>query len=336
MKSTFRCFAAAAIVFTANSNLFAQHSFTIQKTFHIQSSGGWDYLAVSPAKPWLYVSHGTQVNVLNKTTGDSIGIFPNTAGVHGIAFAQEYNKGFISNGRLNNVFVFDMATNLVVDSIQTDTNPDAMCYDGYSKKIFVGNGRSKTATVIDVTNNKVVATIDLGGKPEASVSDEHGKVYVNIEDKNEIAVIDVKTMKITKRYSVAPGEEPSGLVIDNKTHRLFAGCGNKQMIVLDAATGKHVATLPIGDGCDGLGYDAATGNVFASNGDGTLTVVHSDKGAYKVTANILTQAGARTIAVDPASHWIYLPTADFQPQAAGSKERRKTIPGTFRILVIGT
>ena len=328
-----------AILFTLFAGLACnaqQATVSLLKTFPVKSPGGWDYLAIDPTGNNLYVSHGTQVNILNKTTGDSVGILPGTIGVHGIAFAPESGKGFISNGKLNNVFVFDPVRLKIVDSIQTGENPDAMCYDPYSKKLLVGNGHSNNMTVIDPATNKAIATIPLDGKPEASVSDAGGHVFVDIENKNEIAVIDTKTMKVVKHYTVAPGEEPAGLAIDRERHRLFAGCGNQKMVVLDANTGSQLAVLPIGAHCDGVAFDPATGNAYAANGEGSLTIVHeAATNTYKVIATAATQRGARTIAIDPATHFIYLPTADFEPQQPGNKERPKTIPGTFRILVMG-
>lgn len=203
-------------------------SIGVLKSFHIKSDGGWDYLALSPVNNNLYISHGTQINILDRSTGDSVGIIRNTNGVHGIAFAPEYKKGFVSNGKLNNVFVFDIKTNKILDSIKTGINPDFIFYDSYSKNVFVGNGKSGNSTVIDPATNKVKATINLDGKPEAIVSDGDGQIYVVLEDKNEIAVISTKTMNVNKRFTVAPGVEPGGLAIDNKTHHLFAGCGNKK------------------------------------------------------------------------------------------------------------
>lgn len=308
---------------------------TVIKTFHIKSAGGWDYLAISPISNNLYVSHGTQVNILNKTSGDSVGVFEGTIGVHGITFAPEFKKGFISNGKLNNLFVFDAVTNKILDTIAVGTKPDAMCYDAYSKRLIVGDGKSNDATIVDVATNKVLATVPLNGKPEASVSDDNGNVYVNIEDKNEIAVLDIKAMKVIKRYKLGTGEEPSGLAIDKAKGILFVGCGNKQMIVVDTKTGTIKASLPIGDHCDGVGFDASTGNAFASNGDGSLNVIHANsKGGYSVTDNIATKKGAKTIAVDEKTHLIYLPTADFSSET-DPKGRPQMIPGTFQILVLG-
>jgi YVTN family beta-propeller protein len=324
----------AAITF--GNTAFAQSSgFHVLNTFHISGPGRWDYIAVSPVTDNIYVSHTTEVNILNKTTGDSVGMIPNTDGVHGIAFAPEFKKGFTSNGKLNTVTVFDINTNTVLAQIKTGENPDAIMYDPFSKKVYVCDGRSKSLTVIDPASNEVIKTIDLGGKPETAVSDEAGNIYINIEDKNEIAVVNTKTFTIGSRWKIGKGGEPSGLAIDIKTKRLFAGCGNKLLIVLNADNGKVVKELPIGDGCDGVAFDAGLKYVFSSNGDGTLTVIHEKSaGNISVIDNVPTKRGARTLAVDEKTHKVYLPTANFE--SANPQEKRPGIvPGTFQILVVG-
>ena len=329
---------ALSIIFLATSTftgLIAQKEFHIIKTFHIQSAGGWDYIAVGPGNNRLYVSHGTQVNILDKTTGDSIGVIQNTTGVHGIAFDKEHNKGFTSNGRLNNVTVFDLTTNAVITQIPTGANPDAIMYESYSKKIITCNGRGKNLSFIDPVENKLLDSIDVGGKPETAVSNGEGKLFVNIEDKNEILVVDLKTMKVEAHWPLAPAEEPTGLAFDKTTKRLFAGCGNKFLIVLNASTGAIVDKLSIGDGCDGVGFDVSTKNIFTSNGEGTMSVFH-EKSADKIepVTTVTTKRGARTIVVDQQTHLIYLPTADFEAQS-NPQERPRMKPGTFQVLVVG-
>lgn len=314
----------------------AQNDFHILKTFHIQSGGGWDYIAVGPGNNRLYVSHGTQVNILNQTTGDSIGVIENTTGVHGIAFDKSQNRGYTSNGRLNNVTVFDLNTNAVITQIPTGANPDAIMYEPFTKKIITCNGRSKNLSIIDPVANKLLDSIDVGGKPETAVSNGTGKLYVNIEDKNEIVLVDLKTWTVEAYWPLAPAEEPTGLAFDKATNRLFAGCGNKLLAIMDAANGKVIQTLPIGDGCDGAGFDAVTKNIFTSNGEGTLSIYHeraADK--FELVANAATKRGARTIVVDEQTHLIYLPTAEFEPMDPNQKGRPKMIPGTFQVLVIG-
>jgi YVTN family beta-propeller protein len=322
----------------AGIRLYAQtnDSFHILKTFHIRSGGGWDYLAIGPDNNKLYVSHGTQVNILDKATGDSIGIIENTTGVHGIAFDKANGKGYTSNGRLNNVTMFDLATNNVITQIATGENPDAILFESFSKKIITCNGRSKDLSVIDPGENRVIATIPVGGKPETAVSNGAGKLYVNIEDKNEIVEVDMKTFAVRSHWSISPGEEPTGLAIDVTTNRLFTACGNKFLIVVNAANGKVVDKLAIGDGCDGVGFDVSTKNIFASNGEGTVSVFHEKaNGKIERVTTLNTQKGARTITVDQQTSLVYLPTAAFEVQSSPPQGRPKMIPGTFHVLVIG-
>lgn len=309
--------------------------FHVIKTFHIASAGGWDYLEAGPINNWLYVSHGTQVNILNKNTGDSVGVIENTTGIHGIAFDVANNKGYTSNGKLNNVFVFDMATNKVLTQIATGQNPDAIMYEPFSKKIITCNGRSNNLSIIDPMQNKTIDSVAVGGKPETAVSDGAGKLFVNIEDKNEIVVVDTKTFKVTNRWSISPGDGPTGLAYDITNKRLFAGC-EKLLMVIDATDGKIVDKVTIGDGCDGVAFDAVTKNIFTSNGEGTVTVIHEETAdKFTVVENMPTKKGARTITLDKATHLLYLPTADFEPADPNQKGRPKILPGTFQILVIG-
>lgn len=308
--------------------------YKVSKIFHIASSGGWDYLAVNGEK--LYVSHGGQVNILDKSNGDSLGVIENTTGVHGIAFVPALNKGYTSNGRLNNVTIFDLKTGQVLGQISTGQNPDAIMYDTYSKRIITCNGRSNDLTVIDPLTGEVLTTVAVGGKPETAVSDDAGKLFVNIEDKNEIVEIDAKAFKVERRWSLAPAEGPTGLAIDKKTKRLFAGC-EKLLAVMNATNGKIVTTVPIGDGCDGVAFDEASKTIYTSNGEGTLTVISENApDDFKVVENVTTKPRARTIALDTQTHKLYLPTAEFEPLAAGAAktERPKMIPGTFQVLVV--
>ena len=303
-------------------------------TFHIASAGGWDYLALQPNSNKLFVSHGTQVNIIDKNTGDSLGVIANTTGVHGIAFVPSLNKGFTSNGRLNNLTVFDLTTNAVLSQIAVGENPDAIFYDGFSKKIITCNGRSKDLSIIDPVTEKVVATIAVGGKPETAVSNNSGKIYVNIEDKNEIAVIDAIKFSVEKRWTLAPGDAPTGLAYDAKTKSLFAGCGdNKLLIVIDAEKGNFIEKITIGDGCDGVAFDSNLQYIYTSNGEGSLTVIKErGDGKFEVLENIKTKRSARTICIDETTHKIYLPAADLSA-AEKPGDRPKMIPGTFQVLV---
>lgn len=304
--------------------------YTLSKTFKIPSPGGWDYIAVGPDKK-IYVSHGTQVNILDQRTGDSVGVIPNTTGVHGIAFDEAHGKGYTSNGRINNVTVFDLKTSAVLTQIATGQNPDAIMYEPFSKTIITCNGRSHDLSVIDPVKGQVVATIALDGKPETAVSDENGMIYVNIEDKNKITVVDIRKNAVVTSYPLG-AEGPTGLAIDVKTKRLFAGC-DKTLVVMDATNGSIVSKLPIGDGCDGVGFDDKLGLVFASCGEGKLSVIKETSAtSFSVIDNVSTKRSARTCAVDSKTHAVYLPAADTEPGAAG--ERPKMIPGTFGVLVV--
>lgn len=309
----------------------AQQAYKVTKTYHIQSPGWWDYIAVNNGK--IYVSHGTQVNILNEETGDSVGIIPNTNGVHGIAFYNELGRGYTSNGRTNNVTVFDLKTGEAITQIATGENPDAILFEPDTKTIITCNGRSKDISIIDTKTNKVVKTIDVGGKPEAAVSDGKGLVFVNIEDKNEIVVVDLRTHSVTHHWSINPGEGPTGLAYDKETKRLFAGC-EKQLIVVNAENGNIVDKIKIGDGCDGVAFDEKNKLIYTSNGEGTLTVIKENAAnKFSLVGNYPTKRGARTITFDETNNTIFLPTADFEsPVKEG--ERPKMIPGSFQVLVV--
>jgi YVTN family beta-propeller protein len=313
--------------------------FHVVRKLHIGSSGGWDYITVDGVGKRIYASHGNQVNILETTTGDSVGYIPNTIGVHGIALATSFNKGYISDGRANTVTVFDLNSLKVLSEIPAGANPDAIFYDSYSKKVYAFNGRSKDATVIDVATDKVVATIPLGAKPETGVSDGKGKVFVNAENTNEVLQINATTYKVEARYKVDGGDEPSGLDIDRKTNRLFIGCGGNQvMVVMDVTNGKSLAKFPIGH-CDGLVFDPTLKLAYASNGEGTISVVHevnADK--FEFVENIATEPSARTIGIDLLTHHLFLPAAKTEPvtpTAENAHPRPKQVPGTFHIIEVG-
>jgi YVTN family beta-propeller protein len=339
MKQYLNGFFLITLLIGQHSVLQAQDKsgYHIATTFHIAGSGGWDFIAVDPGSNKLYQSHGTVVNILDRTTGDSVGIIPNTTGVHGIAFMDELGKGYTSNGKLNNVTVFDLQTDSIITQIATGQNPDAILYDAFSKKIITCNGHSKDLSIIDPVTDKVVATISLDGKPEVPVSNNAGKIYVNIEDKSEIVEVDIVKNVVTNRWPLAPGESPTGLALDINTKKLFAGCDNKLLIVMDATNGKVIDKLPIGEGCDGVGFDSSLQYVFASCGDGTVTVVQEiASDTFKVIDIVSTKKGARTIAVDEKTHRIYLPTADRAPLPANAAAdaRPAIIPGTFEVIVL--
>ena len=313
--------------------------YKIVQRIHLEGDGFWDYLNADDATGMLYVSHGKMVNVVDLNTGKSVATITDVNGVHGIAIAQEFNKGFISNGADSNVTVFNLKDFTIIGKIPvTGRNPDAIMYEPFSKTIITWNGRSSNATVIDAKTDKVIQTIPLAGKPEAAVSDGKGKVYVNIEDKSEVCMINAKTWKVEQTWSISPGEEPSGLALDNENHRLFSAT-DKLMVVLDAETGKVVTTIPTGGRVDGAGFDPGLKRAYSSCGEGVLTVVQEDnKNSFKVLENVPTQVGARTISVSAKTHRIYLPTAEFGPipeKTADNPRPRPTLkPGTFTVLVL--
>lgn len=331
MKALFTSvFAFAACIATAQSG------YRITKTFHILSPGGWDYPAADPGSGKLYLSHGSQVNILDKVTGDSVGVIAGTTGVHGIAFADDFGKGYTSNGRLNNVTVFDLKTDRILGQVEVGRNPDWIMYDPFTKMIITSNHSGGDISVIDPSTDKVVGTVPLdGAKLETIVSDNAGKLFVNAEDKNEIYFVDIVAKKVIGHYPLG-ADGPTGLAIDTKTKRLFSAC-DKQLVVIDATNGNVVARVPIGDGCDGAAFDNDNKLIFTSNGEGTITAIKEiSKDEYKVVETIPTKRGARTIAIDEKLHALYLPTADYEalPADAPKNSRPKMIPGTFQVLVL--
>jgi DNA-binding beta-propeller fold protein YncE len=324
-----------------SSMLSAQGTtYHVVKKIAVGGDGGWDYLIADTASERLFVSRGSHVMVVDLRRDSLIGDIPNTPGVHGIAFVPSLNRGFTSNGRDTSVTIFDLKTLAPISTVKvTGRNPDAIVYDPFSRRVFTFNGGGANATAIDAATGAVAGTIDLGGRPEFSVSDGKGTMYVNIEDKSEIVAFDPVSLKVKSRWTIAPCEEPTDLSLDKSTHRLFTVCGNKQMAVLDATTGKVVASLPIGQGVDGSGFDPGTRLAFASGGDGTMTVVHEDSpDKFSVVGTVPTQRGARTMALDPKTHRIYMSTAEFGPPPAPTPERPNprpsVVPGSFTILVL--
>ena len=325
----------AAILYS--SGLCAQSNYALVNKIHTVGDGGWDYISVDNANGRIFVSHSTVAQAIDIKTGKLAGTIPDTKGIHGIAIAAELNKGFTSNGRDSSVTVFNLKTLELITKIKINAkNPDAILYDAFSQKIFTFNGGSSNATVIDAKENKVLLNIPLDGKPEFSVTDGKGIIFVNIEDKSCINVINASTLKVEKRWSIAPGEEPSGLAFDTETHRLFSVCSNKLMVITDSETGKVIATLPIGDRCDGVAFDPGNKRAYSSNGEGTITVVQEiDGDTFKVLETIKTQRGARTISLNKATHHLYLPTAEFE-SAPAANGRPAVKPDSFVILDIET
>ncbi|MEP6574644.1 MAG: YncE family protein [Gemmatimonadota bacterium] len=303
--------------------------------------GGWDYLTVDTTANLLYLSRSTRVMVVDLGTGKEIGEIPNTSGVHGIALAPQLGRGFVSDGRDSSVTIFDLKTLATIAVIHgVGANPDAIAFEPSTGRIFTLNGRSQDATAIDASTGTIVGTIPLGGKPEFAVEDGHGMMYVNIEDKSEIVEFDPKTLKEVHRWPLAPCQEPSGLAIDRAHRRLFAGCDNKMMAVVDADNGHVIATPPIGEGVDANRFDATSGNAFASNGEGTLTVVHEvSPDSFVVSATVPTKRGARTMTLDERNGRLYVVTADFGPPPAATTDqprpRPTIVPGSFEVIEIG-
>ena len=314
--------------------------YKISKKMNTGGDAGWDYLIVDEPTQHLFVSHGTVTQVVDIKSGTLLTNIPDTKGVHGIAIANDLNKGFISNGKDTSVTVFNLKTlEFIAKTKVTGINPDAILYDEFSHKVFVYNGRTNNATVLDANTNKVIETIKLEGKPEFSVTDGKGNIYVNIEDKNSITLINATTLKVEKNWSISPGEEPTGLALDNKNHRLFAVCGNKMMVVVNTENGKVITNVPIGDGCDGVAFDEAKKCIFSSNGEGTMTIIkQEDENKYSVLETVNTQKGARTIALNKLTHQLFLPTAEYGDAPAPTKENphpRPVInPNSFVILVV--
>jgi DNA-binding beta-propeller fold protein YncE len=303
----------------------------------IGGEGGWDYVTVDPDGNRLFLSRGTHAMVIDLATYKVIGDIPNTNGIHGVALAPELNRGFTSNGRDSSVTIFDYKTLAPISVVKIQArNPDAILYDPATKRLFTFNGGTANATAIDAVSGKVIGNIDLGGKPETAVVDG-GRIYANVEDKSEIAVFDPTTLQVLARWPLAPCEEPTGLAIDRIHHRLFAGCGNKTMAVVDMQTGKVVASPVVGAGVDGAAFDPATQLAFASNGEGSITVVHEDTpDKYTVVETVPTQRGARTMAVNPKTHRLYTVSADFGPAPTPTADRPRPRPpmiaGSFVVL----
>ena len=310
-------------------------------SIEIGGKGGWDYLSADSHNRKLYVSHGTEVAVVDLDTQKLAGTIGGLSRIHGITEADGLGVGFITDGGANEVVVFDLKDLSIKNKIKTGTNPDGAVYDPYTERLFAFNGRSQDATVIDAKTGSVAGTVKLGGKPEFPVTDAKGNIYDNLEDKSEIVRIDAKTLAVTAHWPLTPCESPSGLAIDKASRRLFAVCDNKMMAVVDADSGKVVATPAIGEGPDAVAFDPATKQAFSSNGEsGTITVVHEDsKNKFTVLQNVATEQGARTITLDEKTHTLFLPTAKFGPApaatAANAHPRPAILPGTFKVLVVG-
>lgn len=313
----------------------ADTSYQLLKEIPVGGDGGWDYLSVDSAAQRLYVSHGTKVVVIDLAKDAVCGEITNTPGVHGLAPAPELGRGLVTCGRENKAAIVDLKTLEILAKVDTGANPDGMLYEPGRQEFYTFNGRGESATVIEAKTGKVVATIPLGGKPEFAQADaQAGLVFNNLEDKSELVAIDTKKHEVVNRWPIAPGEEASGLAFDAKNHRLFLGCGNKLMAMMDSTSGKVLATVPIGDGVDANAFDPGTQLAFASCGDGTTTIAKEDGDKLTVVQTLKTERGSRTMTIDPATHKIYLAAAKYDAPAEGQR-RGKMVPGSFKILVYG-
>ena len=334
-------FAFCVVLFSVNE-LGAQTSgFHLIKKTVIGGDGGWDYLSVDARNNRLYVSHSTQVEVLDLQTHEKVGVIPNLQGVHGVLAVSKTGRGITTNGRSNTVTIFDLKTLQPIVELPTGKNPDALLYDEFSGRVFVFNHSDVTTTAIDIAEGKVVGTVDVGGSAlEAGATDGKGTIFVNLEDANEIVSFDAKTLVVKNRWKISPGEEPTGLALDTKTKRLFSVCHNGWMMVVDSEKGNIVAQVPIGKRVDGVVFDPELKMAFTSNGEGTITVVQEvSPSEFKVIDTIKTEIGARTIALDPKTHHVFVSTAQYGETPVATAEnpnpRPKVVPGTFMVLEYG-
>lgn len=331
MKRTFAFILAGAML--AALPALAQMKVTNQ--VKLGGEGGWDYLTYDADGQRLFITRGSHVMVVDAATLRAAGDIPDLSGIHGVALAPEFNRGFISNGGDNTVTVFDLKTLKKLDSVKVGERPDAILYEPYSKHVFTFNARSKDSTVVDAATGKVVGTVPLGGKPEFPASDGKGKLYVNIEDKSQIAQVDVAKLSVLNTWSIAPCQEPSALAFDVAHHRLFAGCDNKMMAVVDSDSGKVVTTVPIADGVDAGAFNPNTQEVFMSCGEGVLVVIHEDSpDKYSVKQSVPTAKGARTMALDKAGNTVYLVTAQRADKPVPAGQRPTMVPGSFELIVV--
>ena len=333
MKRVLTFLMVAAVVVTLPA--FAQKQYKVANRVTLGGEGGWDYLTYDKDAHRLFITRGTHVMVVDANALKVTGDIPDLSGIHGVALAPELDRGFISNGGDNTVTIFDLKTLKKLDSVKVGERPDAILYDPFTKRVFTFNARSKDSTAVDAASGKVVGTVALDGKPEFPATDSAGKVFVNIEDKNQIAEIDAAKLTVLNTWAVNPCQEPSALAFDRARHRLFTGCGNKMMVVVDSSSGKVVTTVPIGEGVDAGRFNPNTQEVFMSCGDGVLTVIHEDSAdKYTVTQNVPTAKGARTMAMDYESTTAYLVTAQRDPKPPAPGQRPAMIPGSFELIVV--
>jgi DNA-binding beta-propeller fold protein YncE len=316
----------------AFATVAAEGNYKVVKTWNLGGDGGWDYLTADSDGHRLFIARATRIMVIDTESGKQIGQIADTPGVHGVAIDSEIGRGFASNGREDTVTVFDLKSLAVEKKIKVGSGPDAILYDPFSKRVFTfnGKGHERTATAVNASKGEVVGTIELGGKPEFAATDEKGSVFVNIEDTSEIVAFDPQKLTIKSRWKLTGCEAPTGLSIDRKNRRLFAGCsGNKKMLVVDADNGRIVASPAIGEGCDATAFDADRGLAFASAGDGTITVIEEYADRFSVAQTVTTQKSARTMALDSKTHQLFTVAAN-----VGPRPERIVEPNSFVVLVL--
>ena len=332
-KITFALASVTATLLAAQSS----STYRITHTYTLGGEGSWDYIVPDPPNHRLFIARQTRVMVVDEDSGKLLGEVTGIDGAHGTAVAQKTGHGFATSGNDQSVVMFDLTTFKALGRIPAAEDADAIVYDGPSNRVFTLNGDAHSSTVIDAQAGTLVTNIPLGGKPEYGASAGDGKVYANLTDISEVAEIDAKTATVTRRWPTAPCKQPVSMALDTAHHRLFSGCRSGLMAVSDYQAGKVVATLPIGTGVDGAGYDAASANAFASNADGTLTVIHQDApDEYHVLENVQTPIGARNMGLDPTNHRVFIVSAKFGPAPEGGKGRGRppVLPGTFSLMTI--
>jgi len=326
---------AIVLTLAALALLAQSSSYHVTHTYTLGGDGSWDYIVPDSPNHRLFIARQTRVMVVDEDSGKLLGEVTGIQGAHGTAVAQATGHGFATSGNDQSVLMFDLKTFKVLGRIPAAEDADAILFDGASNRVFTLNGDAHSSTVIDPAAGKLITNIPLGGKPEYGVSAGDGKVYANLTDTSEVVEIDAKAATVVRRWSTAPCKQPVAMAIDTAHHRLFSGCRSGVMAVSDYQTGKVVATVPIGAGTDGAGYDAAAGNAFASNGDGTLTVIHQDSSdQYHVIETIQTPQGSRNMGLDPANHRVFVASAKFGPAPAGARGRGPVLPESFALMVI--
>jgi len=329
------CLLVIGIAAVRADDVKPQGPYKVVNTLQIGGTGGWDYISVDPETHRLYIPRSDHALVVDSADGKVLGTVTGLSGAHGVAVVSSVGHGFATSGKDNQVIVFDLKTFETVAKVETAKKPDGIFYDATTNQVFVCANGGKAFSVIDPATNKVTGTIDLGGAPEQPVSDGAGKVYVVLEDTSEVAVVDAKALKVLTKYPIAPADGPHGLAMDLKMRRLFVGDGNKTAVVMDADSGKVLAHFDIGAGCDFAGFDPASGDAFFPARDGTLTVIHEqDAATFSKLQTVTTAPGAKTLALDPSTHLVYLPTAKFGKAAEGER-RPQALADSFFIMVVG-